>query len=408
MMKLSRMAPTEKAEAIAVVASVFMATGMITVALQTNSVAVLAEGIDTCVDIVTSLAVMIGLRLAQRRSTNFPYGLYKIENLVTVAIGVLILYSAYALAREAINDLLSGHEQISNPGVAMATMAVVATITGLLAWNKGRVGRRENSPSLLADSRHSWTDAIASAGIVVGVGLDALGVPFVDSLMALVIAAILAWSGVQLLIEAVKVLLDASLEPAVIKTARTTAEAQDGVRRVVRVDGRNSGSYRFLHVAIVPQTDDVAAAEACARQVKAAIADAVQNVEAVDVELVTDSAGVSVIAVLLAADGATIAPDFDSAAGLAVVTFDPVTKQSESLVVAAAAAGDSAISLAVTVAKYGADAVVVCAELPDTAPKWVLEENSVRVVVRTDLHTFTDTQREVASLAAAVTLAPMH
>ena len=115
-----------------------------------------------------------------------------------------------------------------------------------------------------------------------------------------------------------------------------------------------------------------------------------------------------VIAVLLAADGATIAPDFDSAAGLAVVTFDPVTKQSESLVVAAAAAGDSAISLAVTVAKYGADAVVVCAELPDTAPKWVLEENSVRVVVRTDLHTFTDTQREVASLAAAVTLAPMH
>lgn len=138
---LQRMAPTEKAEAIAVVASVFMAAGMITVATISGSVAVLAEGIDTCVDIVTSVAVMIGLKLSKRRSADFPYGLYEV-NIVTVAIAALILYSAYELARQSIADLMSGHEKISNPWVAMATMAVVAVVTGLLAWNKGRVGQR--------------------------------------------------------------------------------------------------------------------------------------------------------------------------------------------------------------------------------------------------------------------------
>lgn len=383
-----RMQPTERAEAIAVAASVFMATGMITVALHTNSVAVLAEGIDTCVDIVTSLAVMIGLRLSQRRSSSFPYGLYKIENLVTVAIGVLILYSAYALAREAVSDLLSGHEQISNPGVAMATMAVVATITGLLAWNKARVGRRENSPSLLADARHSWTDAMASAGIVVGVGLDALGVPFVDSLMALVIAAILAWSGVQLLIEAIKVLLDASLEPAVLETARNTAAAQNGVLQVVRVDGRNSGSYRFLHVAITPVSDDVEAAEECVGRVKAAIMAAVQNVEAVDVELVTADTGVAVVAVLLEADAQTIARGTEATATFAVLTFDPVTGRSDSAVVDASGTGSTGraasgpIELAVALTKSGADAVVVGAPLPDSAMRWVFTAYELPLLVR--------------------------
>ena len=396
MRSLRRMEPTEKAEAIAVVASVFMAAGMITVATISGSVAVLAEGIDTCVDIVTSVAVMIGLKLSKRRSADFPYGLYKIENIVTVAIAALILYSAYELARQSIADLMSGHEKISNPWVAMATMAVVAVVTGLLAWNKGRVGRRENSPSLLADSRHSWTDAIASAGIVVGVGLDAAGVPFVDSLMALVIAAILAWSGVQLLLGAVKVLLDAAIDQDVIDTATAIAEADPGVKRVVRVDGRNSGSFRFLHITLIPRGDELREAEACAERVRRAVKSAVQNVESVQVELLADDTGGQVIAVLLEVDGSTIAGDFGTADTYAVLTFDPagvattdIAVHSESVTLASAG---GAIGLAVAMARGGAQAVVSRAELPAAGPRYVLEANSITLLSRPDLSTLRDVE----------------
>lgn len=85
---LSRVAATERAEAIAAAASVVMAASMIAVATLSGSVSVLAEGIDTLVDIVTSVAVLVGLRLARRRSSNFPEGLYKIENIVGLAIGI--------------------------------------------------------------------------------------------------------------------------------------------------------------------------------------------------------------------------------------------------------------------------------------------------------------------------------
>ncbi len=101
----SHMEPAEKAEGIDTIASVFMAAGMIAVAAMSGSVSVLAEGIDTCVDIVAAVAVMIGLKLSKRHSKDFPDGLYKLENLVAVAIGVLILFSAYELARESIQKL---------------------------------------------------------------------------------------------------------------------------------------------------------------------------------------------------------------------------------------------------------------------------------------------------------------
>ncbi|MEI6622797.1 MAG: cation diffusion facilitator family transporter [Actinomycetes bacterium] len=400
---LRRMEPTEKAEAIAVIASVFMAAGMISVALLSGSVSVLAEGIDTCVDIITSIAVIIGLKLSQRRSRDFPYGLYKIENIVTVAIAVLILYSAYELAKESIGDLLSAQETISSPWVAMTTMAVVALITGLLAWNKGRVGKRENSPSLLADSRHSWTDTIASAGVVVGLALNAAGVPYVDSLMALAIAAILAWSGVQVAVNAFKVLLDASVEQDVLDKATTTAQADPRVRRVVRVDGRNSGSYRFLQMSLVPESLDLLEAEQCAQEVRDSVKAAVQNVESVQVELVADEAHWFTIAVPLQADKNTIADDLATADSYALLMLDAqgqppdggtLILQSPTL----AADPGRAINLAVAVAKHGADRVVIRAQIPAGGPLYVLAANSIDVLVRPDLQTLEHAESSVQSL----------
>lgn len=402
-MKLfSRMEPAEKAEAIDTVASVFMAAGMIAVATLSGSVSVLAEGIDTCVDIVASVAVMIGLKLSKRHSKDFPEGLYKLENLVAVAIGVLILFSAYELARESIQRLLSKQVKISNPWVAMITMVFVVVITGLLAWYKGRVGKKENSPSLLADSRHSWTDTVASAGVILGVGLNAMGVHYVDSIMALVIVAILAWSGGQVILEALKVLLDASIEKDVLDAATKAAEADPRVRRVVRVDGRNSGSYRFLHVILVPEAYDLRDAEASTDNIRDSIKSAVQNVESVQVELVPDEADKFSVAVPLEADGSSIAGDLGSASSYALLALDPDSGklQGTSVLENPVAEGDPgrAIKLAVTLAKHGTDRLLVRGDVPSGGAHYVLEANKIDVLSRPDLETLEEAESSVASL----------
>ena len=397
-----RMEPAEKAEGIDTIASVFMATGMIIVATMSGSVSVLAEGIDTCVDIVAAVAVMIGLKLSKRHSKDFPNGLYKLENLVAVAIGALILFSAYELARESIQRLMSKQTRIDNPWVAMSTMAAVVVITGLLAWYKGRVGRKVNSPSLKADSHHSWTDTIASAGVILGVGLNAAGVHYVDSIMALVIVVILLWSGGQVVFDALKVLLDASIEKDVIDAATKAAQADPRVRRVVRVEGRNSGSYRFLHVIIVPEAYDLRDAEASADSIRESIKSAVQNVESVQVELVPDEADKFTIAVPLEADGSSIAGDLGAGDSYALLALDPDSGklQGTSVLENPVGADDPgrAIKLAVTLAQHGADMLLLRGDKPSGGAAYVIEANEMEVVTRPDLTTLADAQGSVASL----------
>ncbi|MBN2168357.1 MAG: cation diffusion facilitator family transporter, partial [Actinobacteria bacterium] len=179
---------TEKAELIAMAVSVFMAAGMISVFFLSRSLSILAEGLDTVFDIIASAAVLAGLRISDRKTRTFPSGLYKVENLVAVMVGILILFGAYELCREAIGRLSSEPVPLDHPWLVVIVMSIVVVITAALAWYKGKVGREEYSPSLKADSRHSWTDVIASSGIVVGILLQIMGIEIMDALTALLIS----------------------------------------------------------------------------------------------------------------------------------------------------------------------------------------------------------------------------
>ena len=86
--------------------------------------------------------------------------------------------------------------------------------------------------------------------------------------------------------DGLRVLLDASLEEDVLDQVRTCAESQPGVKRVAAVLGRNSGSYRFVTLRIVPDGVDLAEAERTTAGVAAAVRARVKRIDRVSVELV--------------------------------------------------------------------------------------------------------------------------
>ena len=72
------------------------------VALASGSLAVEAEMVHNLVDFLTAVGVLIGLKLSTRKSKEFPYGLYKLENVVTVVLAVMIFVTAYEIVQEAL------------------------------------------------------------------------------------------------------------------------------------------------------------------------------------------------------------------------------------------------------------------------------------------------------------------
>ena len=388
---------TEKAEVVSIGVSIFMAAGMLTVAGISHSVAILAEGTDTLMDIVASIGVLIGLKLSSRKTKTFPAGLYKLENIIAVAIGFLILLSSYELARESISRILSGEDKVTGAWLVMVVMAAVSGLTAFIAWYKGRIGKKENSPSLKADSKHSWTDAIASAAIILGVGLNAAGIKNMDSYTALVVVAILFWSGIGVIRDAVKVLLDASIEKDVLDKARQIAEADPQVRSVVDVQGRNSGSYRFLELAVVPEEYDLRDSEELADKLKQAIKKEIENVDDVVFDFTVEP-GANLLYAVPLIEGGGLAGKLADASSFEMIEVGQdggiVSRRTiESPVPADAHA--RGVRQAVFLARRGLDVLFTAEADIESAACQVLDANEVKVVSKPDISTLAEVEAEL-------------
>ncbi len=388
---------TEKAAALSTVAYAILGGGMVVVALISRSVSLLAEGIHTLADSVTSVAVWIGLRLSERHSKTFPFGLYKLENLIAAAIGLLIIFGAYELASESIRQLMQEPEPLEKPGLVLAVMAVSMLLMGLTAWYENKVAREENSPGLSADARHSIADLGAAAAVFVGVGLETAGVPRADSVAALVVVAFLAFAGIEVMLSGVKVLLDASIDKDILFKVKEIAESHHGVKDVIGVEGRNSGSYRFLSIALVPRTVDLDKADHVAKEVRDSIVRGIPNVDRVNIELRTEEKGSMLCAVPLDVDASTASAHFGEVHSFAIIDIrlpeGEVISRENLINPFAELTRGKGVKVAEFLAQQGVELVLVREELEGKGAHYTLDARGILELVRPEAVTLEDAER---------------
>jgi hypothetical protein len=162
--------------AVAVSASGLAATGIIEllIAILTGSVGLLGDAIHNLSDVSTSAVVFLGFRLSRRGPTErYPYGLDRAEDLAGIAIAVVIWASAAFAGLESVRKLLA-HGATAHVGIGIAGAVVGIAGNQVVACYKLVTGRRIRSATLIADARHSWLDALSSAGALAGLadGVD--------------------------------------------------------------------------------------------------------------------------------------------------------------------------------------------------------------------------------------------
>jgi cation diffusion facilitator family transporter len=147
-------------------------------AIVTGSVGLLGDAIHNLSDVSTSAAVFLGFRLSRRTpSERYPYGLERAEDLAGIGIAVVIWAGAAFAGYESIRKLID-HGPTSHLGVGIVGAAIGILGNQIVARYKLVVGRRINSATLIADARHSWLDALASAGAMATLIAVALGQPW--------------------------------------------------------------------------------------------------------------------------------------------------------------------------------------------------------------------------------------
>ena len=240
-------------------------------AVLTGSVGLLGDAIHNLSDVSTSVVVFLGYRLSRRpASERYPYGLDRAEDLAGVGIAVVIWASAVFAGYESIRKL-AGHGHTTDVGLGMVGAVIGIIANQAVARYKLRTGRRIGSATLIADAKHSWLDALSSAGALAGLIAVALGQPWGDPVAGLAITALICHVGYQVTSDVVHRLAD-GVDPAVIRAAETAAGSVPGV---VHAHARARWTGRTLRVEVEGWVDPeltVGDADALGRHVAAAIA----------------------------------------------------------------------------------------------------------------------------------------
>lgn len=234
--------------AITVSAAGLAATGLIELllAVLTGSVGLLGDAIHNLSDVSTSAVVFLGFRLSRRPPTErYPYGMERAEDLAGVGIAVVIWASAAFAGFESIRKLIGhGHTAHVAAGIAGAAIGIIGN--QVVARYKLMIGKRINSATLIADARHSWLDALSSAGALAGLVAVALGQPWGDPVAGLAVTAFICHVGYQVTTDVVHRLAD-GVDPSAITAAEAAAGSVPGV---IHAHARARWTGRTLRVEI--------------------------------------------------------------------------------------------------------------------------------------------------------------
>lgn len=236
---------------------------VVTIALKaaaymlTGSVGLLSDALESLVNLFGAVVNLVILSIAARPpDEEHGYGHDKAEYFASGMIGALILLAAASIAFTAIPRLITPQpiEQL-NIGLALSILATVVNVAVALVLLQA--GRRSRSIALEADGHHLLTDVWTSVGVLVGIGIvQVTGLQRIDPIIALLVAANIVWSGVQIIRRSALGLLDTALPVEERNMIGEVLEryAQEGVQyHALRT--RQSGARRFvsLHV-LVPGT----------------------------------------------------------------------------------------------------------------------------------------------------------
>jgi cation diffusion facilitator family transporter len=179
------------------------------VGVRTGALSVLGAALESLFDMLNNVVGIVLVGIAARGpDEDHPYGHEKFETLGALAIVGFLSISCFELLREGVRYVVVGRAprapSIAELLIVLATMA----INFIVVWYERRRGRQLNSAFLLADAAHTGSDVYVTAAALGSLVLARMGLGFIDPVLAIAVALVIAWNGYQIVRGTVPVLVD--------------------------------------------------------------------------------------------------------------------------------------------------------------------------------------------------------
>ena len=222
-----------------------------------NSYALVADAIESLLDVFHGAIVMSGLSIAAAGpDENHPYGHGKAEPLAAAVAAIGILAAAAGIAAECVRQILAPDPLAPAPFTIVVLVGVILVKEGLFRYVYS-VGMHVESTAVKTDAWHHRSDALTSLAAFVGISIALVGgegYETADDWAALAACALIAFNGWRLFVPALGEIMDTAPPAEMEAAVRTAAESASKVSGTDACLVRKMGFefYVDLHVLVDP------------------------------------------------------------------------------------------------------------------------------------------------------------
>lgn len=242
---------TQRVTVVGALVNALLASLQILFGILGKSQALLADGIHTLSDLASDGIVLIASRSASRQpDESHPYGHGRIETFVSMLLGAVLVAVGAGIGFRGIEAITL--QDTTRPEAITLLFAFLAIVAKESLYRYTMAAAKRNFSALLeANAWHHRSDALSSIIVVIGIGGQLLGIPYMDAAASVIVALMISWMGLQLSRDALSELVDSSLDGELVDEIHSAIAQQGGVAAVHSLRTRSMGGLGFVDAEVL-------------------------------------------------------------------------------------------------------------------------------------------------------------
>ncbi|SEM86978.1 cation diffusion facilitator family transporter [Terribacillus saccharophilus] len=239
----------ERAAYLSIVAYIFMSVLKLYIGYTSDSQALRADGLNNTTDIIASIAVLVGLKIAQRPvDKNHPYGHWRAETVASMVASFIMMAVGLQVLFEAVTSIFEPHQEAPDL-IAGYTGIFGAIFMGGVYWYNNRLSKKINSQAVRAAAKDNLSDALVSIGTVVGIFGSQLNMPWLDPVAAVMVGIMICKTAWDIFRDASHQLTD-GIDEGLLMDYTATIESTRVVKSIKTLKARTYGNNVVIDTEI--------------------------------------------------------------------------------------------------------------------------------------------------------------
>jgi len=241
-----------KISKVSIAVNILLSVMKLAAGVAAHSGAMVSDGVHSLSDVLSTFVVMIGVHISGKEADeDHPYGHERMECVAAIVLSVMLAVTGAGIGLSGIRTIMGKGEDLTVPGMAALAAAIVSIVVKeAMFWYTKRGAERIDSGALLADAWHHRSDALSSVGSMIGIGGAILGYPILDPVASVVICLFIFKAAYEIFSDAVKKMVDESVEEDIVRELREKILEEEGVMQIDDIRTRVFGSKYYVDVEI--------------------------------------------------------------------------------------------------------------------------------------------------------------